>query len=54
MKSPSVVMMLCAEEEEFQSFLSVMEDKDFKTKYPKLHEMRAGDAKKVKFTYVIS
>ena len=35
------------EEDEFKTFLSVMEDKEFKTKYPKLHEMRSGEAKKV-------
>ena len=42
------VLSCLLEEEEFKLFLSVMEDKDFKTKYPKLHEMRTGENGKVK------
>ena len=46
-KKLSVNFYKFVEEDEFKTFLSVMEDKEFKTKYPKLHEMRSGEAKKV-------
>jgi hypothetical protein len=44
-----VVVFTILEEAEFTTFLSVMEDKEFKTKYPKLHEMRSGEGKKVRY-----
>ena len=35
-------------EDEFKAFLGVMEDKEFAQKYPELHKLRQGQAKKKK------